>query len=54
MSDDPAEKFGKEESAGSSRSNGLAHLAGTWTAEEHREFEESVAPFEEIDAELWR
>ena len=39
---------------GSSRSNGLARLAGTWTAEAHRKFEESVAPLEEIDAELWR
>ncbi|HEX7677809.1 MAG TPA: hypothetical protein VF713_06780 [Thermoanaerobaculia bacterium] len=39
---------------GSSRSNGLARLAGTWTADEHREFEENVALFEEIDAELWR
>jgi hypothetical protein len=39
---------------GSSRSNGVARLAGTWTAEEHRKFEDSVAPFEGIDAELWR
>jgi hypothetical protein len=36
------------------RSNGLARLAGTWTAEDQREFEEGIAPFEEIDAELWR
>jgi plasmid stability protein len=36
------------------RSNGLARLAGTWTAEEHQEFDASVASFEEIDAELWR
>ena len=39
---------------GMSRSNGLARLAGTWTAEELRMFEENIAPFEEIDAELWR
>ena len=39
---------------GSSRSNGIARLAGTWTAKEHRKFEESVAAFEGIDAELWR
>ena len=39
---------------GSSRSNGMARLAGTWTAKEHRKFEESVAAFEGIDAELWR
>ena len=36
------------------RSNGLARLAGTWTAEEVREFEENVSLFEEIDDELWR
>jgi plasmid stability protein len=36
------------------RSNGLARLAGTWTEEEYREFEKNVAPFEEIDPELWR
>jgi hypothetical protein len=35
------------------RSNGLAHLGGLWTAEEHQEFEEAVAAFGEIDAELW-
>ena len=40
--------------AGLSRSNGLARLAGTWTAEDLRVFEESIAPLEEIDAELWR
>jgi hypothetical protein len=39
---------------GSSRSNGIARLAGTWTAKEHRKFEESVSLFEGIDAELWR
>jgi hypothetical protein len=39
---------------GMSRSNGLARLAGTWSAEELRMFEENIAPFEEIDAELWR
>jgi plasmid stability protein len=36
------------------RSNGLAQLAGVWTEEEFRRFEEAVAPFEEVDAELWR
>jgi len=36
------------------RFNGVGRLAGTWTAEEHRKFEESVAPFGAIDAELWR
>ncbi len=36
------------------RKNGLSHLAGTWTAEEHREFETAIVPTEQIDAELWR
>lgn len=36
------------------RSNGLASLAGRWTEEELREFERAVAPFEEVDPELWR
>jgi plasmid stability protein len=36
------------------RSNGLGRLAGTWGEEEMREFEQAVAPFEQIDAELWR
>ncbi len=34
--------------------NGLAALAGGWTAQEWRSFEESVAPTEQIDEELWR
>jgi len=36
------------------RSNGIARLAGSWTLEEHRQFEEAVAPSEQIDPELWR
>jgi hypothetical protein len=36
------------------RANGLAQLSGGWTAEQHRDFEEAVAPFAEPDAELWR
>jgi plasmid stability protein len=39
---------------GTPRSNGIARFAGTWTAEEQREFEENVASFEDIDDELWR
>jgi len=38
---------------GTARSNGMARFA-TWTAEEHREFEENVASLEDIDDELWR
>ena len=36
------------------RNNGLRRLAGTWTEEEFREFEEATRAFEEIDRELWR
>lgn len=34
--------------------NGLSGLAGTWTEEELREFENNTALFEQIDEELWR
>jgi hypothetical protein len=36
------------------RSNGLARLAGTWTAEEYSQFEQAIASTEQIDEELWR
>lgn len=39
---------------GTERSNGLARLAGGWSEKEFLEFERAVAPFEEIDDELWR
>jgi hypothetical protein len=39
---------------GTTRSNGLGRLAGSWTEEEFREFEEAVAGFERVDDELWR
>lgn len=32
-----------------SRSNGLGRLAGGWSGQEAREFEQAVAPFEQID-----
>jgi hypothetical protein len=35
-----------------SRSNDLRRFA-TWSAEEHRQFEESIASLEEIDVEMW-
>lgn len=35
-------------------SNGLRRLAGTWTEAEYKEFEAAVAPFKEIDDEIWR
>jgi hypothetical protein len=34
-------------------SNGLAHLAGTWSQEELRQFEAAVAPFEAVDDDMW-
>jgi hypothetical protein len=39
---------------GVSRSNGLARLAGQWSDEDFQCFEKAVAPFEEVDPELWR
>lgn len=38
---------------GGPRSNGLAALAGTWSAKDLQRFEKAIAPFEEVDAELW-
>lgn len=35
-------------------SNGLAALAGSWSARDLAEFEAAVADFERIDEELWR
>ena len=36
------------------RSNGLRHLAGTWSEEEYRAFELAGAPFGEVDEAMWR
>ena len=41
-------------STSGSRSNGLRRLAGAWNADEFRQFEEAVAPFEEIDGDIWK
>jgi hypothetical protein len=35
------------------RRNGLARLAGTWDAEELRQFEAAVAPLDQIDKDMW-
>ena len=35
------------------RRNGLAKLAGTWSEDEQRRFEDAVAPFEKIDNDMW-
>jgi hypothetical protein len=37
----------------SPRSNGMRRFAGTWTVEEHKQFEESIASLKEIDVEMW-
>lgn len=39
---------------GTSRSNGLAQLAGGWSDERVREFERALAPLDEIDPEMWK
>ncbi len=36
------------------RINGLSRLAGTWTREEHEQFELAIVTTEQIDEELWR
>ena len=36
------------------RSNGLAALAGGWSAEDLARFEAAVTDFERVDEELWR
>jgi hypothetical protein len=48
------ELLGQGLGVGGPRSNGLAALAGRWDDEEFQRFERAVAPFEEIDPELWR
>ena len=35
------------------RRNGLAAFAGTWSAEEQRQFDAAVAPFEAVDDDMW-
>ena len=34
--------------------NGLEAFAGTWSEDEHAEFERAVSPFNAVDEELWR
>lgn len=41
-------------STGRPRSNGIRRLAGSWSEEEFRSFEQAVQPLSEIDAELWK
>ncbi len=39
---------------GGSYDNGLSQLAGTWSDEDLREFEEATSFLGEVDEELWR
>lgn len=39
---------------GTTRSNGLARLSGGVSRERVRELEEALAPFDEIDPEMWK
>ncbi len=39
---------------GTTRSNGLARLSGGLSRERVRELEEALAPFDEIDPEMWK
>jgi plasmid stability protein len=48
------ELLGQGLGVGLTRSNGLAGLAGKWSEEDFREFEQAVAGFEEVDPELWQ
>ena len=49
----PAELVEDPEAETRHRSNGLRRLSGNWSEEEFRCFEEAVAPFGEIDRDLW-
>ena len=35
-------------------SNGLRRQAGSWSDEEFQRFKQAVAPFGEVDADLWK
>ena len=48
------ESLGVPDSHGRRRRNGLRRVSGSWSEEEFRQFEEAVAPFGEIDRDLWK
>lgn len=35
------------------RRNGLAELAGTWSAKDQRQFDAAVAPLDVVDEDMW-
>ena len=39
---------------GSRYDNGLGRLAGSWSKQEHDEFEENTELFAQVDEDLWR
>ncbi len=47
------ELLGQGLGVGAPASNGLAMLAGRWTAQEHDRFEEAVGVFEQVDPDVW-
>lgn len=46
--------LGQSLGAQGARSNGLGRLAGGWSEDEFRDFEQATAQFEGVDEELWR
>ena len=34
--------------------NSLDHFFGVWSPDQSQEFDNAVAPFEQVDAEMWR
>lgn len=47
------ETLREQYAAGQPEYHDLDALAGTWSKEEAEEFEAAIAPFGEVDAELW-
>ena len=50
----PSTPEAPDASSGRDPSNGLRRLAGGWSDDEFRSFQNAVAPLGEIDDELWR
>jgi hypothetical protein len=46
--------LGQSLGVSSKRSNGLARLAGAWSAKEQRQFLSGIRRFKEIDTDFWK
>ena len=46
--------LGLSENQGRRGHRDLDHLAGTWSEADARDFETTIATFEEVDGDLWR